>query len=228
MLRHALGDRARRPRRSGPSSRDTQAYVADAEYDELRTGVHWLRSRTSCARRSRDCCALLESAELPGPTCEALLRAGSRGSRGDDRARRRHPLPQRARAGREVVALGETEAAPVLRERWWPSSRSGRSSPASHSTCASRTRRASPPLRRRMLQIVAENLLVNVDPLRRRGRDLHDHAAPRGRRRRARGRRRRDRRSRRGRRRGCSSASSAPTARARRAAAAWASRSSST
>ena len=64
--------------------------------------------------------------------------------------------------GREVVSLGETEAAPVLRDVVAELLRARRARRPARSSCGSRTRRSDVPLRRRMLRLVAENLLENA------------------------------------------------------------------
>ena len=131
-----------------------------SEYDELRAGFTAAVShelRTPLARLL----ALLESAELPGADLQALLRQAH------DEVEEMTELVDdilflsELEQDREVVSLGETEAAPVLRELV--------------ATLSERAELAGItldlriedeglrlPLRRRMLQIVAENLLVNV------------------------------------------------------------------
>jgi signal transduction histidine kinase len=110
--------------------------VSDTDYDALRTAFtasvsHELR--TPLARLQ----ALLDSAELPGADLQALL-AQARDEVGEmtdlvDDILFLSELEQ----GREVVALGETEAATSSR-----SSPSVRSWPVSGSTSVSRTRRS--------------------------------------------------------------------------------------
>jgi two-component system phosphate regulon sensor histidine kinase PhoR len=131
-----------------------------SEYDELRAGFTAAVShelRTPLARLL----ALLESAELPGADLQALLRQ----AHGEveemtelvDDILFLSELEQQ----REVVSLGDTEATPVL-----------------HELVAELSERAElagialdlriedealhVPLRRRMLRLVAENLLVNA------------------------------------------------------------------
>jgi two-component system phosphate regulon sensor histidine kinase PhoR len=134
--------------------------MARSEYEELRmafTAAVSHELRTPLARLY----TLLESAELPGADVPALL-AQARGEVEEmtelvDDILFLSELEQ----GREVVALGETEAAPVLRD-----------------AIAERTERAERagvrlelriedeailvPLRRRMLRTVVENLLENA------------------------------------------------------------------
>jgi two-component system phosphate regulon sensor histidine kinase PhoR len=131
-----------------------------SEYDELRAGFTAAVShelRTPLARLL----ALLESAELPGADLEALLRQ----AHGEVEEMRElvddilflSELEQQ----REVVSLGDTEAAPVLREL--VAELSERAELAGL-TVELRIEDESlhVPLRRRMLRLVAENLLVNA------------------------------------------------------------------
>jgi len=130
-----------------------------SDYDELRAGFTAAVShelRTPLARLQ----ALLESAELPGADLQSLLRqageeVGEMTELVDDIL-----FLSELEQEREVVALGDTEAAPVLRE-----------------LVAELAERAElgglrlelrieddaihVPLRRRMLRLVAENLLEN-------------------------------------------------------------------
>lgn len=134
--------------------------MSRSEYDELRAAFTAAVShelRTPLARLV----ALLESAELPNADLPALLRqareeVGEMTELVDDIL-----FLSELEQGREVVALGETEAAPVVRE-----------------TIAQSTERAERagirlelrledeellvPLRRRMLQTVVENLVENA------------------------------------------------------------------
>ena len=131
-----------------------------SEYDELRAGFTAAVShelRTPLARLL----ALLESAELPGADLQALLRQAH------DEVEEMTELVDdilflsELEQDREVVSLGETEAAPVLRELV-----AGLSERAELAGITLDLRIEDEglrlPLRRRMLQIVAENLLVNV------------------------------------------------------------------
>ena len=131
-----------------------------SEYDELRAAFTAAVShelRTPLARLY----ALLESAELPNADLPALLRqareeVGEMTELVDDIL-----FLSELEQGREVVAFGETEAAPVLREVV--------------DECRERAERAGVilelrlpdesllvPLRRRMLQTVVENLVENA------------------------------------------------------------------
>jgi two-component system phosphate regulon sensor histidine kinase PhoR len=131
-----------------------------SEYDELRAGFTAAVShelRTPLARLL----ALLESAELPGADLQALLRRAH-----GEVAEMRELVDDilflsELEQQREVVSLGDTEAAPVLRELV--------------AELAERAEMAGirlelridddglhVPLRRRMLRLVAENLLENV------------------------------------------------------------------
>lgn len=131
-----------------------------SEYDELRAGFTAAVShelRTPLARLL----ALLESAELPGADLQALLRQAH-----GEVAEMRELVDDilflsELEQQREVVSLGDTEAAPVLRELV--------------AELAERAEMAGIkldlrieddalhlPLRRRMLRLVAENLLENV------------------------------------------------------------------
>jgi two-component system phosphate regulon sensor histidine kinase PhoR len=131
-----------------------------SDYDELRSAFtasvsHELR--TPLARLT----ALLETAELPGADLQALLRKAR--EEVDEMTELVDDVLflSELEQGREVVSLGETDAAPVLRD-----------------LVAELTERAELaglrlvlviedeeirfPLRRRMLRLVAENLLENA------------------------------------------------------------------
>jgi two-component system phosphate regulon sensor histidine kinase PhoR len=134
--------------------------MARSEYEELRMAFtasvsHELR--TPLARLV----ALLETAELPGADLPALL-AQARGQVDEmtelvDDILFLSELEQ----GREVVALGETEAAPVLRaaidERLERADRAG-----INLRLGIEDETLSVPLRRRMLRTVVENLIENA------------------------------------------------------------------
>jgi two-component system, OmpR family, phosphate regulon sensor histidine kinase PhoR len=134
--------------------------VADTNYEALRTAFtasvsHELR--TPLARLQ----ALLESAELPGADLQALL-----GKARDEVAEMTDLVDDilflsELEQGREVVALGQTEAAPVLRAVLDELSE--------RAELAGLTLRLKiedetleVPLRRRMLRLVVENLLENA------------------------------------------------------------------
>jgi len=131
-----------------------------SEYEELRAGFTAAVShelRTPLARLV----ALLETAELPNADLPALLRqareeVGEMTELVDDIL-----FLSELEQGREVVALGETEAAPVLREVVDESR--GRAERAGI-TLEVRLPddRLFVPLRRRMLQTVVENLVENA------------------------------------------------------------------
>ena len=114
---------------------------------------------TSCARPWHGCLALLESASLPDADSEALLaRRGTRSSRCGELVDDVLFLSE-LESGREVVALGSTRALPVLEEV-----RDRLADSAERADVAIRVE-ADPsvelPVRRRMLQLVAENLAEN-------------------------------------------------------------------
>jgi two-component system, OmpR family, phosphate regulon sensor histidine kinase PhoR len=134
--------------------------MSRSEYDELRTGFTAAVShelRTPLARLL----ALLESAELPGADHKALL--GQAREEVEEMTELVDDILflSELEQDREVVSLGETEAAPVLREVV-----AGLEERAELAGIALDLRIEDEelrlPLRRRMLQIVAENLLVNV------------------------------------------------------------------
>jgi two-component system, OmpR family, phosphate regulon sensor histidine kinase PhoR len=131
-----------------------------SEYDELRAGFTAAVShelRTPLARLL----ALLESSELPGADLQALLRRAH-----GEVAEMRELVDDilflsELEQQREVVSLGDTEAAPVLREL--VSELSERAELAGI-TLELRIDDDSlhVPLRPRMLRLVAENLVVNA------------------------------------------------------------------
>jgi two-component system phosphate regulon sensor histidine kinase PhoR len=131
-----------------------------SEYDELRAGFTAAVShelRTPLARLL----ALLESAELPGADLQALLRQAY-----GEVAEMRELVDDilflsELEQQREVVSLGDTEAAPVLREL--VADLSERAELAGI-TLELRIEDDSlhVPLRPRMLRLVAENLVVNA------------------------------------------------------------------
>jgi two-component system phosphate regulon sensor histidine kinase PhoR len=136
-----------------------ETLVTDPDYEALRTGFTAsvsLELRTPLARLQ----ALLDTAELPGADLQGLL-AQAREEVGEmtnlvDDILFLSELEQ----GREVVALGETEAAPVLRDV--VSELSERAELAGLSLeLRIEDETIEVPLRRRMLRLVAENLVEN-------------------------------------------------------------------
>jgi two-component system phosphate regulon sensor histidine kinase PhoR len=131
-----------------------------SEYDELRAGFTAAVShelRTPLARLL----ALLESAELPGADLQALLQQAH-----GEVAEMRELVDDilflsELEQQREVVSLGDTEAAPVLRELVGELAER-----AELAGIALELRIEDEdlhlPLRRRMLRLVAENLIVNA------------------------------------------------------------------
>ena len=131
-----------------------------SEYDELRAGFTAAVShelRTPLARLL----ALLESAELPGADLQALLRQAH-----GEVAEMRELVDDilflsELEQQREVVSLGDTEAAPVLRELVAElGERAEMAGIGLDLEIEDEGLRV--PLRRRMLRLVAENLLENV------------------------------------------------------------------
>jgi two-component system phosphate regulon sensor histidine kinase PhoR len=134
--------------------------MSRSEYDELRAGFTAAVShelRTPLARLL----ALLESAELPGADLQALLRQ----AHGEVAALRELVgailFVSELELQREVVSLGDTEAAPVLRELV---AELGERAEMAGIALELRIEDAGlhVPLRRRMLRLVAENLLENA------------------------------------------------------------------
>jgi len=131
-----------------------------SEYDELRAGFTAAVShelRTPLARLL----ALLESAELPGADLQGLLRQahGEVAEMGElvDDILFLSELEQQ----REVVSLGDTEAAPVLRELVAElAERAELAGIALELRIEDES--VHVPLRPRMLRLVAENLVVNA------------------------------------------------------------------
>jgi two-component system phosphate regulon sensor histidine kinase PhoR len=134
--------------------------VSRSEYEELRAAFTAAVShelRTPLARLV----ALLESAELPGADLTALLRQAR--EEVDEMTELVDDILflSELEQGREVVALGETEAAPVLRavidERIERSERAG-----VRLELRLEDETLLVPLRRRMLRTVVENLVENA------------------------------------------------------------------
>jgi two-component system phosphate regulon sensor histidine kinase PhoR len=134
--------------------------MSRSEYDELRAGFTAAVShelRTPLARLL----TLLETAELPGADLQALLR------RARDEVSEMTELVDdvlflsELEQEREVVSLGDTEAAPVLRDV--VSELSERAELAGITLdLRIEDEGLHLPLRRRMLRLVVENLLENV------------------------------------------------------------------
>jgi two-component system phosphate regulon sensor histidine kinase PhoR len=134
--------------------------MSRSEYDELRAGFTAAVShelRTPLARLL----ALLESAELPGADLQALLRQAHEEVEEMTELVDDILFLSELEQDREVVSLGETEAAPVLRELVAGISERAELAGITLDLCIE-DEGLRLPLRRRMLQIVAENLLVNV------------------------------------------------------------------
>jgi two-component system phosphate regulon sensor histidine kinase PhoR len=134
--------------------------VARTDYDELRAAFTAAVShelRTPLARLQ----ALLETAELPGADLHALLRQAR--EEVDEMTELVDDVLflSELEEGREVVALGETEAAPVLRELV---AELGERAELAGVRLELRIEdeKMQVPLRRRMLRLVAENLLENT------------------------------------------------------------------
>jgi len=134
--------------------------MSRSEYEELRAGFTAAVShelRTPLARLL----ALLESADLPGADLHALLRQAREEVEEMTELVDDILFLSELEQEREVVSLGDTEAAPVLRELV--------AEFAERAELAGITldlriedEELHLPLRRRMLRLVAENLLVNV------------------------------------------------------------------
>jgi two-component system phosphate regulon sensor histidine kinase PhoR len=131
-----------------------------SEYDELRAGFTAAVShelRTPLARLL----ALLESADLPGADLQALLRQAREEVQEMTELVDDILFLSELEQEREVVSLGDTEAAPVLREL--VAEFAERAELAGISLdLRIEDEELHLPLRRRMLRLVAENLLVNA------------------------------------------------------------------
>jgi two-component system phosphate regulon sensor histidine kinase PhoR len=131
-----------------------------SEYEELRAGFTAAVShelRTPLARLL----ALLESADLPGADLHALLRQAREEVQEMTELVDDILFLSELEQEREVVSLGDTEAAPVLRELV---AEFGERAELAGISIDLRIEdeELHLPLRRRMLRLVAENLLVNV------------------------------------------------------------------
>jgi two-component system, OmpR family, phosphate regulon sensor histidine kinase PhoR len=134
--------------------------VARTDYDELRAAFTAAVShelRTPLARLQ----ALLESAELPGADLQALLRQAR--EEVDEMTELVDDVLflSELEQGREVVALGDTEAAPVLRELV-AELRERAELAGLRLELRIEDEQIRVPLRARMLRLVAENLLENA------------------------------------------------------------------
>ena len=131
-----------------------------SEYEELRAGFTAAVShelRTPLARLL----ALLESADLPGADLQALLGQAREEVQEMTELVDDILFLSELEQEREVVSLGDTEAAPVLREL--VAELGERAELAGISLdLRIEDEELHLPLRRRMLRLVAENLLVNV------------------------------------------------------------------
>jgi two-component system phosphate regulon sensor histidine kinase PhoR len=134
--------------------------MSRSEYEELRAGFTAAVShelRTPLARLL----ALLESANLPGADLHALLRQAREEVQEMTELVDDILFLSELEQEREVVSLGDTEAAPVLREL--VAELGERAELAGISLdLRIEDEELHLPLRRRMLRLVAENLLVNV------------------------------------------------------------------
>jgi two-component system phosphate regulon sensor histidine kinase PhoR len=131
-----------------------------SEYEELRAGFTAAVShelRTPLARLL----ALLESADLPSADLHALLRQAREEVQEMTELVDDILFLSELEQEREVVSLGDTEAAPVLRELV---AEFGERAELAGISLDLRIEdeELHLPLRRRMLRLVAENLLVNV------------------------------------------------------------------
>jgi two-component system, OmpR family, phosphate regulon sensor histidine kinase PhoR len=134
--------------------------MSRSEYEELRAGFTAAVShelRTPLARLL----ALLESADLPGADLQALLRQAREEVKEMTELVDDILFLSELEQERQVVSLGDTEAAPVLRELV---AEFGERAELAGISLELRIEdeELHLPLRRRMLRLVAENLLVNV------------------------------------------------------------------
>jgi two-component system, OmpR family, phosphate regulon sensor histidine kinase PhoR len=134
--------------------------MSRSEYEELRAGFTAAVShelRTPLARLL----ALLESADLPGADLNALLRQAREEVQEMTELVDDILFLSELEQERQVVSLGDTEAAPVLRELV---AEFGERAELAGISLDLRIEdeELHLPLRRRMLRLVAENLLVNV------------------------------------------------------------------
>jgi two-component system phosphate regulon sensor histidine kinase PhoR len=134
--------------------------VSRNEYDALRAGFTAAVShelRTPLARLQ----SLLETAELPGADLQGLLRQASEEVEEMTELVDDILFLSELEQEREVVALGETEAAPVLRELV-AGLRQRAELAGLRLDLRIEDEELLVPLRRRMLRLVAENLLENA------------------------------------------------------------------
>ena len=134
--------------------------MSRSEYEELRAGFTAAVShelRTPLARLL----ALLESADLPGADLQALLRQAREEVEEMTELVDDILFLSELEQDREVVSLGDTEAAPVLRELVGELAERAELAGISLDLRIE-DEKLHLPLRRRMLRLVAENLLVNV------------------------------------------------------------------
>jgi signal transduction histidine kinase len=132
---------------------------AEPSYDELRTGFTAAVShelRTPLAR----ILALLETAELPGADVAALLEQAREEVENAGTLIDEILFLSELESGREVVALGHTNALPILREVL--DKHEDAAARAGVKLEAGGDEDIDLPLRPRMLRIVAENLVENA------------------------------------------------------------------
>jgi two-component system sensor histidine kinase BaeS len=136
-----------------------EAIVEDVSFDELRAGFtasvsHELR--TPLAR----ILVLLDSADLPNADVPALLEQARAEVQNTGELIDEILFLSELESGTEVVSLGLTNALPCSARSWTSSRR--RLRPSGHRDARRRGPVGRPPLRPRMLRIVAENLAENA------------------------------------------------------------------